>query len=99
MGENVAYTCGIRREALRYRAFSVYHNDKVVSLPEQIDSRGATSFITMVFSGQGSQWAGMGKELIQVNDGFRDDIRAMEKILQGLKVAPTWTIEGDDPPA
>lgn len=48
--------------------------------------------VAMIFSGQGAQWAGMGKELLQNNTGFRQDVEAMDRILQNLKHPPSWTI-------
>lgn len=48
----------------------------------------------MIFSGQGAQWAGMGKEMIQGDPEFRADIETMDSILRGLKCPPSWTIIG-----
>jgi len=50
----------------------------------------------MIFSGQGAQWPGMGKELIATDPEFRKDIFAMDRILQGLKYPPDWTIESKE---
>jgi acyl transferase domain-containing protein len=49
----------------------------------------------MIFSGQGAQWPGMGKELIENDDFFRKDISAMDAVLQRLEHPPNWTIVGE----
>ena len=51
--------------------------------------------VAMVFSGQGAQWPGMGRDLIRSNKAFLDDIRTMDRILGTLSHPPEWTIEGD----
>jgi acyl transferase domain-containing protein len=48
----------------------------------------------MIFSGQGAQWPEMGKDLIQIDPRFREDIRAMDDILQSLNYPPDWKIDG-----
>ncbi len=50
--------------------------------------------LVMTFSGQGAQWPQMGLELLDTDKEFRDDIQAMDRILQTLIHRPEWTIEG-----
>lgn len=50
--------------------------------------------INFVFTGQGAQWAGMGKELLQDFVDFHADIKAMDSALAQLPDGPPWTIEG-----
>lgn len=47
--------------------------------------------VIMIFSGQGAQWAGMGRELL-TDRQFLKDIARMDTILHGLKHPPAWTI-------
>ncbi|ETR98315.1 hypothetical protein M419DRAFT_38585 [Trichoderma reesei RUT C-30] len=90
---DIAYTRAIRREALDHRAFSIIGNDGVcLSTASPAKCPVAPPSITMVFSGQGAQWAGMGKELLRI-DAFRNDIKSMDSILRQLKTPPSWTIE------
>ncbi|UKZ76546.1 putative PKS/NRPS-like protein biosynthetic cluster [Trichoderma virens FT-333] len=90
---DIAYTRATRREALNHRAFSILGVEgECLSTANNAKCPGAAPSITMVFSGQGAQWAGMGKELFQL-DGFRDDIKSMDNILRQLKTPPSWTIE------
>ena len=52
----------------------------------------ASPNITFVFTGQGAQWGGMGKELIEDFPSFDDDIRLMSRILQNLPNPPFWDL-------
>ena len=76
---DLAYTTGVRRQQLSNRAFKV------------TDSESA---VTFVFTGQGAQWTGMGRELIAQLPSFRKDICQMDGILQQLDKPPQWKIEG-----
>lgn len=55
-----------------------------------------------VFTGQGVQYAGMAKELLEQNETFLSSIRELDQILQSLpsEHAPSWTLEQAilDPP-
>lgn len=49
----------------------------------------------MVFSGQGAQWPQMGHDLLTSLPGFKEDVLAMDDILQSLEERrPTWTAIG-----
>ena len=90
----LAYTLAIRREHLPHRAFALISKDNTESVSSYQKVPAKISRITMIFSGQGAQWPGMGAELLKMNAGFRDDIRSMDRFLQSLKYPPQWTIEG-----
>ncbi|GKZ73242.1 hypothetical protein AnigIFM50267_009921 [Aspergillus niger] len=49
-----------------------------------------------VYTGQGAQWAGMGKELLSHSSVFRKTIKYLDLCLRTLspKDAPAWTLEG-----
>jgi acyl transferase domain-containing protein len=57
----------------------------------------ASSEIVFVFTGQGSQWAQMGKELMEEYSAFSDDIKAMDDVLAELPGPPGWTIQSSSP--
>jgi malonyl CoA-acyl carrier protein transacylase len=50
--------------------------------------------VVMVFSGQGAQWAGMGKELTQLGASVMEDVKRMDSALKKVKRPPSWTIKG-----
>lgn len=94
---DVAHTLSSRREDFRIRAFSVVDGDNKVefSQPIRTGSDNAPKAI-WVFTGQGAQYAGMGKELFEEEPLFRDTIRELDACLKGLGAdAPEWTLEGE----
>lgn len=95
---NVAYTLAMRRERLPFRSFSVASLVKPgvpsVPLSKAPDQR---PHLVMVFTGQGTQWAQMGRQLIQRNPTFQATIRGLNKYLQEFMGAdgPGWEIEAE----
>ena len=94
--DNLAYTLGARREHLLYRAFCIAgrHANLDFSSPKKTTSLPSLIF---VFTGQGAQWTGMAKELIQDYPSFRNDIKNMDNTLALLPQGPSWKIEGKVP--
>ncbi|KAL4966892.1 uncharacterized protein BDV14DRAFT_198357 [Aspergillus stella-maris] len=45
-----------------------------------------------VFTGQGAQWEGMGKDLLRESPVFRDSIDVCERALRELPDGPSWSI-------
>jgi acyl transferase domain-containing protein len=98
--QDLAYTLGTRRDRLRHRAFAVVRGDEVISeLPTFQTGTACTTppeCVIFVFTGQGCQWPGMGKELFASFCEFRADIRYLDQVLQSLPEPPSWTIEGEN---
>ncbi|RAL13936.1 polyketide synthase [Aspergillus homomorphus CBS 101889] len=90
---DLAYTLAFRREQLTHRAFSIIGTDGALQTCAR--ARATNPNIVYVFSGQGAQWPGMGRELIYKSVRFRDDIRDLDKHLQRLTNSPSWTIENE----
>ncbi|KAE8417625.1 hypothetical protein BDV36DRAFT_256648 [Aspergillus pseudocaelatus] len=85
--ENLAHTLNIRRSALTYKSFCVASSpldlcsvDKKTSSVYQALDNPVLGF---VFTGQGSQWAGMGRELLHY-PVFRNTIEECEVVLCGF---------------
>lgn len=100
---DLSYTLLQRRSALPYRFSAVAASH--VALLEALDTGIATAAtkpvpaevdIVMVFTGQGAQWAGMGRELLletttRSSSIYRDSIRASGMMLQ--KLGARWDLE------
>lgn len=92
--DDLAYTLGVRREHLSHRGFITTDG---IAAETEITKRSIASRapnLTYVFTGQGAQWAGMGRGLMKCFKGFCDDIRSMDVVLQNLKRPPSWSLEG-----
>ena len=95
---NLAFTLASRRSILAWRSFSVAQSFSDLSEIETSNAKPIRPTrlprLSFIFTGQGSQWAGMGKELLSDYPSFQDDIRAMDKTLAHCPHPPSWTIEG-----
>lgn len=93
--KNVAYTLANGREHLPYRAFSIAKEGQLGPV-SQVTKSGKALKVVLVFTGQGAQWAQMGKDLMHSNPTFSASIRLLDKHLQALgDRSPDWTIEGE----
>ncbi|KAF5575127.1 polyketide synthase [Fusarium pseudocircinatum] len=89
---NASYTLARHRKHPPHRAFIVCQGEKPmeVSSPSKISSTSPS--LVLVFSGQGAQWPGMARQLIESDAAFRSDLRAMDSVLQTLEIPPSWNI-------
>lgn len=92
---DLAYTLAMRRDKLPHRAFAVLQNGKFTETSNLVRAPPSPPQVYFVFSGQGAQWAGMGRELIQADAMFKRDIERMDDVLQNLNHPPSWTIMGE----
>lgn len=94
---DLAYTLDSRRQHLKHRAFAVAQPSKPVDASAFQSAQTKLGRLTFVFTGQGAQWAGMGKDLMDSFESFRDDIQQMDSTLQELEDAPGWSLQGKWP--
>ncbi|PKY01889.1 thiolase-like protein [Aspergillus campestris IBT 28561] len=96
--QDLAHTLGTRRDHHQHRAFALMTGENSISELAAFESGAASTKppkqLVFVFTGQGAQWPGMGKELMPAFDGFRTDIRRLDNVLQSLPNPPTWSMEG-----
>ncbi|KAI1496967.1 putative polyketide synthase [Biscogniauxia marginata] len=99
--DELAFTLAHRRRHLDTRGFMLVRSgEQGVRLdPEQsglitsTDTGGGKLPISFVFTGQGSQYAEMAKELLYQSPAFIEMIRRLDGCLQALPRAPKWTLE------
>lgn len=92
----MAYSLALKREPLSHLGFCVANGvDDWTSFfaPPRPDSYEVPKLI-FTFSGQGAQWAQMGKSLIQNVPAFRRSIEGLDKVLSKLHDGPSWTLLG-----
>lgn len=93
---DLSYTLGVRREHLKHRAFAVAHPNLLfhASTFETLQCKSPSPKATFVFTGQGAQWAGMGKALLDTEVSFTEVIEEMDEALRRLEDAPEWSLKG-----
>ncbi|KAI8626510.1 hypothetical protein F5Y19DRAFT_466325 [Xylariaceae sp. FL1651] len=93
---DAAYTLGMRREHLSYRAFAVVDdtNGKDVVFSTPVKTATTVPSVSFIFTGQGAQWPTMGATLLLEYPSATHDLRAMEKALSALGqgLAPDWSL-------
>ena len=88
-----AHTLGARRQHLKHRAFCV--QDGIAPLESSpFIKADSIPQVVFTFTGQGAQWAGMGRELMQDFEIFKESIQTMDRVLASLSDPPSWTIKG-----
>ncbi|RYP60995.1 hypothetical protein DL771_010280 [Monosporascus sp. 5C6A] len=93
---DLAYTLGSRRSSLSWRSFAVLDSmknfgdiDSVMSTPVRVQSQPPR--LGYVFSGQGAQWCGMAKELVNY-PSFRAELHRAGAYLRSMGCL--WSVNG-----
>ncbi|GKZ94006.1 putative PKS/NRPS-like protein biosynthetic cluster [Aspergillus niger] len=89
---DLAYTLAFKREHMPHRGFAIMEKDGTISTFEK--ARALNPQVCFLFTGQGAQWPGMGREMILSSEKFRLVIRGLDEDLQRLETPPDWSIEG-----
>ena len=90
---DLAYTLSHRRERLPIRGFCITNGADDGTIHSPTSTGQPQKKIAFVFTGQGAQWAQMGKELLETCPDVLRDIRQMDDILQQQDNSPGWTLE------
>ena len=91
---DMSYTLSTKRQPLSHRAFCVASEGDPFE-PSRINKPGEAPNLIFTFTGQGAQWARMGKELFSQEAVFSNSIKALDKVLSSLPEAPQWTLQGE----
>ena len=96
------YTMIARRSRFSHRAMipvDVSSENKLM-IREPITGRTNNSvpIVAFIFTGQGAQWAGMGRQLLDRYPSVQRTFKKLNLALTHLKQRPTWTLEGMQAP-
>lgn len=94
---DVAKTLTTQRTMHDMRSYAI--GSSVASIAESLDNMpnftvtsAKAPRLGFVFTGQGAQWAGMGKVLIELSPLFRQTLERCDTILQTLPDKPDWSV-------
>ncbi|KAL9091247.1 MAG: hypothetical protein Q9159_001542 [Coniocarpon cinnabarinum] len=96
---DLAYTLAEHRSRFSTRGFIVADQRKLpvdLSGDHVIAGEGTgqqTLPYAFVFTGQGAQWAGMGRELMAEFPIFKASIQSLDAVLKSVPHPPAWTLE------
>ncbi|KAF5694735.1 polyketide synthase [Fusarium denticulatum] len=106
--EDVAFVTQTRRSVFNRRAFfSGENRDKLLEFLDSAVETSKTGSeigtqppgssseppaILGIFTGQGAQWASMGKTMIETSSQFRESIQKCQDALRDIPDAPTWDL-------
>lgn len=109
---DIVYTAACRRTHLEHRLAVLGRNkdEFVTALEQHLEGKpsgrilqgkttGREPHVVFVFSGQGAQWIGMGRELLQQSARFRQKVEECEKLIRaaggGAVIAELEKAEGE----
>ncbi|KAH8884913.1 beta-ketoacyl synthase domain-containing protein [Thozetella sp. PMI_491] len=92
---DLAYTLGARRKVHSHRAFSIVDGQTPFELSSTSKPAPVPESMVWVFTGQGAQWAQMGKELYEHHPLVRQRIDGLESILAMLPDPPSWSLTSE----
>lgn len=93
--EDMAFTLALRREHLRYRAFGVWGDESDGGFEQKkiaLAQGSKPPSVTFVFTGQGAQWPGMGRDIIESFPSISSVVDKMDAALDKLNASREWTI-------
>ncbi|QKX63237.1 uncharacterized protein TRUGW13939_10406 [Talaromyces rugulosus] len=93
---DLAYSLSSRREKLPHRSYAlVSANGVIAESAPVVKTTSRQRPQIWVFSGQGAQWAQMGRELLANHPIFSRTIHDLDFALQSLKLRPKWTLRDE----
>ncbi|TVY84105.1 Highly reducing polyketide synthase FUM1 [Lachnellula suecica] len=92
---DLSYTLASRRDHHEQRTFAISDGEEPFIAQPSTRIKNSAKSLVFVFTGQGAQWAEMGKQLIDDFESVRQDILEMDKILSESHTPPSWNIHDE----
>lgn len=89
---DLAYTLGNKRVQFEHRTFAITGGLEGLEAETTTQISTEEKSLVFVFTGQGAQWAEMGKQLMDDFPSVRDGIIELDSILTKCHSPPTWKI-------
>ncbi|KAI0191440.1 putative polyketide synthase [Xylaria flabelliformis] len=89
---DLAYTLGQKRTRHFHRAYVISNTSSFREADVVVGKSQSAPRIGYVFTGQGSQWPMMGRDLIEQFPVAKETIRNLDQTLQSLSDPPSWSL-------
>ena len=95
---DLAYTLNTRRTKFSSNAYIVARESNITDdfsygSFKMSTINSLTKEVGFIFTGQGTQWPGMGVEAMKIFPSFLKTIRSLDQILHRLEPTPSWSLE------
>lgn len=93
---DIAYSLAAHREAYSHRGFAVVGPDQASSFKMEAAGTAPETqpSVVWVFTGQGAQWAQMGKELLEKEPLVCQRVEHFDRLLASLSRPPSFSVKG-----
>ena len=92
--QDMCHTLGQHRERHSHRGFCIAQEGDALDL-SRINKPETSPGVIFTFTGQGAQWAQMGKELFTQEPSFANSIAKLDSVLSSLPEPPSWTLQDE----
>jgi acyl transferase domain-containing protein len=89
--DSIVYTLASRRERLKLGSYCIFNGSHISEAATPVGNANLHR-VVFVFTGQGAQWVGMGREMIEENEHFAASIQRMDSVLQSVEHPPAWSL-------
>ena len=90
--DDLSHTLSSKRQPLTHRAFCIAQDGDFLET-SSIAKPEKTPNLIFTFTGQGAQWAQMGRELFSLEPSFATSIAELETVLSTLSDPPSWSLQ------
>lgn len=90
--QDLSYTLCCRRKHYAYRAFAVGSSHRPFTRSDFHTAHERSIVSVWLFTGQGAQWVGMARQLLETCSEFQKDMLRLDAALKALPDAPDWSI-------